>query len=123
MSVIMYSGVQVGRGRLASALSAMSAASTATTSSASLTSPVPGSRAAGTVASAARLQSLEAVVVVHVPGGGDLEAGTGQGQWALGDHCPTLVDGQQPVAPHRLEEGPHLCKGAVHLRSHEGNIV
>ena len=61
----MYSGVQVGRSRLGSA------SSTASTSSASLTSPVPGSGAVHTIASAAapaaRLQSLEAVVGAPAP--------------------------------------------------------
>ena len=61
-------------------------------------------------------------VAVHVPGGGDLEAGTGRGQLALGDHCSIFVNGQQPVALRRLEECPHLCEGAVHLCGHKGNI-
>ena len=46
-------------------------------------------------------------IVVHVPGGGDLEAGLGCLQGSLGYHHATMVNGQESVAPRpQLRVGP-----------------
>ena len=53
--------------------------------------------------------------IIHILGGGDLEAVLGGLQGSLGNHHAAVVNSEEPVAPPTLEQGLELHEGPVDL--------